>query len=86
MGHKVVVLDDLSGGYRDIVPNGALFVEGSIIDHALIDSLFQEHQFDYVYHLGAYAAEGLSRLAGLKQPKHKHQAKETAKTAVGARQ
>lgn len=60
MGHKVVVLDDLSGGYKDIVPSGADFVEGSILDHALIDSLFQEHQFDYVYHLAAYAAEGLS--------------------------
>src|SRR5207245_11019474 len=31
-----------------------------ILDHALIDSLFQEHKFDHVYHLAAYAAEGLS--------------------------
>jgi UDP-glucose 4-epimerase len=60
LGHKVVVLDDLSGGYRDIVPNGADFVEGSILDHNLIDSVFAEHQFDNVYHLAAYAAEGLS--------------------------
>ena len=60
MGHQVVVLDDLSGGYQDIVPKGAIFVEGSILDHALIDSLFREHKFDYVYHLAAYAAEGLS--------------------------
>ncbi len=59
-GHRVVVLDDLSGGFADNVPTGAEFVEGSILDHNLIDSLFREHRFDYVYHLAAYAAEGLS--------------------------
>ena len=30
------------------------------MDHDLINSLFAEHGFDYVYHLAAYAAEGLS--------------------------
>ena len=60
MGHRVVVLDDLSGGYRDNVSGGALFVQGSILDHGLINSLFEEHEFNYVYHLAAYAAEGLS--------------------------
>jgi UDP-glucose 4-epimerase len=60
LGHQVVVLDDLSGGFRDHVPEGALFVEGSILDVALLERLFREHRFDYVYHLAAYAAEGLS--------------------------
>jgi UDP-glucose 4-epimerase len=60
MGHEVVVLDDLSGGYSDNVPAKARFVRGSIVDHGLINSLFVQHQFDYVYHLAAYAAEGLS--------------------------
>ena len=60
MGHEVVVLDDLSGGFRDNVPTGAEFVQGSINDHVLIDTLFGKHHFDYVYHLAAYAAEGLS--------------------------
>jgi UDP-glucose 4-epimerase len=59
-GHRVVVLDDLSGGFRENVPDGCRFVQGSILDHALIDRLFAEHRFDYVYHLAAYAAEGLS--------------------------
>lgn len=59
-GHSVCVLDDLSGGFRENVPQAAEFVEGSILNHELIDSLFQSHQFDYVYHLAAYAAEGLS--------------------------
>jgi UDP-glucose 4-epimerase len=60
MGHKVVVLDDLSGGFRENVPAGAVFVQGSILDHKLIDDLFRKHSFRYVYHLAAYAAEGLS--------------------------
>ena len=60
MGHEVVVLDDLSGGFEDQVPAGAVFIKGTITDHDLLASLFEEHQFDYVYHLAAYAAEGLS--------------------------
>jgi UDP-glucose 4-epimerase len=59
-GHEVVVLDDLSGGFRDHVPEGARFVDGSITDQALVSRLFEQHSFDYVYHLAAYAAEGLS--------------------------
>jgi len=60
LGHAVVVLDDLSGGYADNVPAGAQFVNGSILDHELVNRLFAERKFDYVYHLAAYAAEGLS--------------------------
>ncbi len=60
MGHDVVVLDDLSGGFRENVPAGATFVAGSILDHDLVERLFKRHSFEYVYHLAAYAAEGLS--------------------------
>jgi UDP-glucose 4-epimerase len=60
LGHTVVVLDDLSGGFRDQIPEGAVFVEGSITDAGLLARLFDEYPFDYVYHLAAYAAEGLS--------------------------
>ena len=60
MGYKVVVLDDLSGGFKDHLPEEVIFVEGSVTDHSLLAELFEEHQFDYVYHLAAYAAEGLS--------------------------
>ena len=60
LGHEVVVLDDLSGGFRDNVPEKAVFVKGSVTDEALVKKLFEEYRFDYVYHLAAYAAEGLS--------------------------
>jgi UDP-glucose 4-epimerase len=59
-GHNVVVLDDLSGGFTSNLPNRSRFVHGSVTDHALVDQVFDEGRFDYVYHLAAYAAEGLS--------------------------
>ena len=58
--HDVVVLDDLSGGFEDNVPAGASFVAGSVADPELVDELFRTHEFSYVFHLAAYAAEGLS--------------------------
>src|SRR5690242_19492529 len=60
MGHDVVVIDDLSGGFRENVPAEATFVQGSVTDHDFINRLFERHAFDYIYHLAAYAAEGLS--------------------------
>lgn len=60
LGMRVVGLDDLSGGFVENVPEGVDFVRGSITDHALLAQLFAGRRFDYVYHLAAYAAEGLS--------------------------
>jgi UDP-glucose 4-epimerase len=60
MGHDTVVLDDLSGGSRRNVPDGAVWVEGDIADARLVGELFAQQSFDVVYHLAAYAAEGLS--------------------------
>jgi UDP-glucose 4-epimerase len=59
-GHSVVVLDDLSGGFADNLPGTIVLTRGSILDVELLNRLFVEHVFDYVYHLAAYAAEGLS--------------------------
>jgi UDP-glucose 4-epimerase len=59
-GHDVVVLDDLSGGYEANAPAGATFVAGSVTDPELVDELFREYEFAHVFHLAAYAAEGLS--------------------------
>jgi len=59
-GFRVVGLDDLSSGHARHVPDGVQFVKGSVCDAALVSELFSEYAFDYVYHLAAYAAEGLS--------------------------
>ncbi|HXY38395.1 MAG TPA: NAD-dependent epimerase/dehydratase family protein [Vicinamibacteria bacterium] len=60
LGMEVVGLDDLSGGFAENVPAGVRFVQGSVTDAPLLEQLFAEHRFAYVYHLAAYAAEGLS--------------------------
>jgi UDP-glucose 4-epimerase len=57
---RIVALDDLSGGFPENVPSGVEFVRGSVTDHNLLEALFRQHRFRYVYHLAAYAAEGLS--------------------------
>jgi UDP-glucose 4-epimerase len=50
----------LSGGFLENVPAAASFVRGSVTDVELARELFDQHSFDYVFHLAAYAAEGLS--------------------------
>ena len=60
LGMEVWGLDDLSGGFRENVPAGVRLVEGSIEDDALVRRLTEGERFDFVYHLAAYAAEGLS--------------------------
>ena len=59
-GENVIVLDDLSGGFKENVNNKALFIEGDICDYELIKKIFNENRIEYVFHLAAYAAEGLS--------------------------
>jgi UDP-glucose 4-epimerase len=59
-GHAVTIVDDLSGGSLANVPSGAAFVEGSVVSADVVDALFSRYRFDYVFHLAAYAAEGLS--------------------------
>lgn len=60
LGHQVIVLDDLSGGFTENINPKAVFIKVSVTDHELIEKIFTEYKFDYVYHLAAYAAEGLS--------------------------
>jgi len=59
-GYNVTVLDDLSGGFKDNLVEGITFVKGSITDPILVNDLFEKNHFEFVYHLAAYAAEGLS--------------------------
>lgn len=59
-GHDVVGLDDLSGGFEENVPPGVRFQRGSVLDADLLARIFAERRIEYVFHLAAYAAEGLS--------------------------
>lgn len=59
-GWEVIGLDDLSGGLLENVPRAAKFYQGSILDQDLLRRIFSQHRIEFVYHLAAYAAEGLS--------------------------
>ena len=59
-GHRVVVIDDLSGGYLSNVDSRADFYPVSICDYVQVERLFERYKFDRVYHLACFAAEGLS--------------------------
>ncbi len=55
-GHAVTVLDDLSTGHREAVPDGASFVEGRIQDAAR----WLDGSYDAVLHFAAYSQVGQS--------------------------
>ncbi len=60
LGMEVVATDDLSGGFIENVSPRATWIEGDLRDAEFVRSLWSDGPYDYVYHLGAYAAEGLS--------------------------
>jgi UDP-glucose 4-epimerase len=51
-GEKVVVLDDLSTGFRDAVI-GAELVVGNVGDQALVAKVLRDHDVDTVMHFAA---------------------------------
>jgi UDP-glucose 4-epimerase len=55
----IVGIDDMSGGYRENVNSKVELWEMNLVN-GNIEECFERHQFDYVYHFAAYAAEGLS--------------------------
>lgn len=61
LGMDVVATDDLSGGFIENVPRNARWIQGDLRNREFVSNLWSSHgPFDFVYHLGAYAAEGLS--------------------------
>ncbi|MBF0544992.1 MAG: NAD-dependent epimerase/dehydratase family protein [Candidatus Riflebacteria bacterium] len=60
IGFGVVVVDDLSGGFEENLPKGAEFFQGDAGEAELIELLFEKYNFRHIFHLAAYAAEGLS--------------------------
>jgi UDP-glucose 4-epimerase len=56
---EVLVLDNLSTGYRELVTGGTL-VQGSLGDRDLLHALFQSHSIDAVMHFAAFSLVGES--------------------------
>jgi len=59
-GHKVVGIDNLSGGYSEYIPKGVDFNNFDCINQNNIGWVFRHYKPAIVYHFAAYAAEGLS--------------------------
>jgi UDP-glucose 4-epimerase len=64
-GHQAVVLDNLSHGRRDLLPEGVEFIEGELADRALLEGIFTEAKeqgapFDGVLHFAALIEAGES--------------------------
>jgi UDP-glucose 4-epimerase len=52
-GYRVVVIDDLSTGRREIVPTAATFVEGDVGDARLLQAVLRTHRPSAVLHFAA---------------------------------
>ena len=59
-GRSVVVVDDLSTGVRERVPDDVPLIVGSILDSELLESTMREHHVVGVVHLAAKKAVGES--------------------------
>ncbi len=59
-GEQVVVLDNLSRGYRDAVAPEIPFYEGNVGDRELVARIAREHKIDACVHFAAFAYVGES--------------------------
>lgn len=59
-GHRVVILDDLSSGYTDTIPNEASFKTGNYGEADKVEELLRDARIDVIVHCGAKSivAEG----------------------------
>ena len=57
---EIIGIDDLSGGYIENVNPKIKFIESNLISRTDLTQAFEKYKPDYVFHLAAYAAEGLS--------------------------
>jgi UDP-glucose 4-epimerase len=58
--YSIIIIDDLSGGFIENLPNGIKFYIGNICDANFINKVFEIEKPEYVIHCAAYAAEILS--------------------------
>lgn len=56
----IIAVDDLSGGFVENLPEGVEFVCADVSDQRIVSSIFRAYKPRFVFHLAAYAAEGLS--------------------------
>jgi UDP-glucose 4-epimerase len=80
-GIDTVVVDDLSSGRRGFVPEGSPFVQGTILDGALLERTMADHDVQGVVHLAGFKYAGVS----VQRPLHTYQQNVTGTvTLLGA--
>ena len=57
--YEVVGIDNLFGGYVENIDDRVIFYKRDLATDSIKD-IFDKHEFEYVFHFAAYAAEGLS--------------------------
>jgi UDP-glucose 4-epimerase len=77
-GLDPVVLDDLSSGHRDFVPDDVPFVEGTILDTDLVGGTLAEHGCEGVVHVAAFKYAGVS----VQRPLHTYEQNVTGTLSV----
>jgi UDP-glucose 4-epimerase len=78
VGLSTVVLDDLSSGHREFVPDDVPFVEGSILDTELLIATLREHDVAGVMHIAAFKYAGVS----VQRPLHTYEQNVTGTLSV----
>ena len=74
----VVVLDDLSSGYRAFVPPGVPFAMGSVLDTEFVRGVLRENGVTGVVHVAGYKYAGVS----VERPVHTYQQNVTGTASV----
>lgn len=59
-GHEVVVIDDLSAGHADALPQGIPFVRADVRDHAAVTRALRDHAVEAVLHFASRIQVGES--------------------------
>lgn len=65
----VVVIDDLSSGFENFVPESATFIRGTLLDRTLIENTLRRFELHGVIHIAGYKYAGES----VKRPLHTYE-------------
>lgn len=77
-GIDTVVLDDLSSGHAEFVPDGVPFVVGSLLDEGLVTRTLRDHACEGVVHLAGFKYAGVS----VQRPLHTYTQNVTATVSL----
>ena len=59
-GHQPIVVDNLSRGHRDAVPDGVPLIEADLANTSALERIFATYRVDAVMHMAAFAYVGES--------------------------